>query len=42
MDQNELVMNCEELRQLAEDYPTEVGVIVEMLIDADEDLCEES
>ena len=42
MDQNELAMSCEELRELAADFPTEVGVIVEMLIDADEDLCEES
>jgi hypothetical protein len=45
MDHNELDMNCEELRELAADFPTEMGVIVEMLIaaiDAEEDLCQES
>ena len=42
MDHNELVLNCEELRELAADFPTETGVIVEMLIDAEEDLCQES
>ena len=33
---------CDELRELATDYPMEMGVIVEMLIDAEEDLCQES
>jgi hypothetical protein len=42
MDQNALEMNCEELRELAADFPTEMDVIVEMLIDAEEDLCQES
>jgi len=42
MDNEDLAMNCEELRQLAADYPTEMGIIVEMLIEAEEDLCAES
>ena len=42
MDNNELDMNCEELRELAADFPAEMDVIVEMLIDAEEDLCQES
>jgi len=42
MDNDALVMDCEELRELAADFPTEMGVIVEMLIDAEEDLCQES
>ena len=42
MDNNVLVMNCDELRELAADFPIEMGVIVEMLIDAEEDLCQES
>lgn len=41
MDNNALDMNCSELLELAEDYPTEMESIVEMLIDADEDLCEQ-
>ena len=42
MDNNLLSMGCGELRELATDYPMEMGVIVEMLIDAEEDLCQES
>jgi hypothetical protein len=42
MEHNALAMNCDELRELATDFPTEVGVIVEMLIEAEADLCEES
>jgi len=42
MEQNALAMNCEELRELAADFPTEMDVIIEMLIEAEEDLCEES
>ena len=42
MNDNALAMNCEELRELAADFPMETDVIVEMLIDAEEDLCEES
>jgi len=42
MNENALAMNCEELRELAADFPMETDVIVEMLIDAEEDLCEES
>ena len=42
MDNGLLDMNCDELRELAADFPAEVDVIIEMLIDADEDLCQES
>ena len=42
MDNNLLAMDCGELRELATDYPMEMDVIVEMLIDAEEDLCQES
>jgi len=42
MEHNEPEMSCEELRQLAADFPEEMDVIIEMLIDAEEDLCEES
>jgi hypothetical protein len=42
MDNNLLAMDCDELRELATDYPMEMDVIVEMLIDAEEDLCQES
>ena len=42
MEQNMLETNCEELRELATDFPNEMDVIVEMLIDAEEELCEEA
>jgi len=42
MDDNVLDMKCSELLELAEDFPMEMEAIVEMLIDAEEDLCEES
>ena len=42
MNNNLLTMNCDELRELAADFPMETDVIVEMLIDAEEDLCQES
>ena len=42
MEQNMLDTNCDELRELAADFPTEIDVIVELLIDAEEDLCQES
>lgn len=41
MDNNSLAMNCDELRELATDFPMEMGVIVEMLIDAEEELCQD-
>ena len=34
-------MNCDELRELATDFQMEMGVIVEMLIDAEEELCQD-
>jgi len=36
-----LTINCAELRALAEESPNEVEVIVEMMIEADEELCQE-
>jgi hypothetical protein len=42
MDNSALAMSCSELLELAEEYPMEMEGIFEMLIDADEDLCQES
>ena len=42
MDNSALAMSCSEFLELAEEFPTEMEGIVEMLIDAEEDLCEES
>ena len=42
MDNELLEMNCDELSELANDFPMELGVIVEMLYDAGEDVCQES
>jgi hypothetical protein len=36
-----LLFSCAELRELAETHPEEIEVIVEMLIEADEDLCQD-
>jgi hypothetical protein len=36
-----LLFSCAELRELAETNPEEIEVIVEMLIEADEDLCQD-
>jgi hypothetical protein len=37
-----LIVTCEELRELADNYPEEIEVIVEMLIESSEDLCVEA
>ena len=42
MDNSVLALSCSELLELSEEYPTEMESIIEMLIDADEDLCQES
>ncbi len=42
MNNSALDLSCSELLELTEEYPTEMEGIVEMLIDADEDLCLES
>jgi len=42
MNNNMLAISCDELRELAADFPMEMGIIVEMLIDAEEELCQES
>ena len=36
---NNLNIDCEEWREIACDYPTEMEVIVEMMIECDEELC---
>jgi hypothetical protein len=41
MNNENLILDCAELRQLAEENPAEIDVIVEMLIEADEELCVE-
>jgi hypothetical protein len=42
MENTALDMNCREFLELSEDYPTEMEAIVEMLIGAEEELCQES
>lgn len=39
MTPDALKISCEELRELAEIYPQETEIIVEMLIEAEEELC---
>ena len=36
---NILNVDCEEWREIASDYPVEMEVIVEMMIESDEELC---
>ncbi len=36
---NNLNIDCEEWREISSDYPTEMEVIVEMMIECDEELC---
>jgi hypothetical protein len=36
-----LTVNCEEWREIAESYPEEMEVIIEMMIEADEQICVE-
>lgn len=36
---NMLAVNCEEWREIAESYPEEMEVIIEMMIEADEQIC---
>ena len=38
---NLLEVNCEEWREIAELYPEEMEVIIEMMIEADEQICVE-
>lgn len=37
-----LTISCVELREIAEANPDEIEVIVEMMIEADEELCQEA
>jgi hypothetical protein len=41
MSTENLLIDCAELREMAEENPAAVEVIVEMLIEADEELCYE-
>jgi hypothetical protein len=36
---NILNVDCEEWREIASDYPAEMEVIIEMMIESDEELC---
>jgi len=36
-----LVISCEEWRELSEAYPVEMEVIMDMMIEAEADLCSE-
>jgi hypothetical protein len=37
-----LRIDCEELRELSEEFPAEMQVVTEMLTEAEEDLCEQA
>ena len=37
-----LLFTCEELREIAEINPIELEIIIEMMIEADADLCREA
>lgn len=41
MNSENLKLDCGEFRQLAEENPAEMAVIIEMLIEADEEVCVE-
>ncbi len=41
MNTDNLSVDCAELRELAEESPAEMEVIVEMMIEADEELCDD-
>ena len=41
MDESNLKVKCADLLAMAEDSPLEMEVIVDMLIEAEEELCEE-
>ncbi len=38
----DMMLDCTELRELAEEYPEEMAVIVEMMIEAEEEICDEA
>jgi hypothetical protein len=37
-----LRIDCEELRELSEEFPAEMQVVTEMLAEAEEELCEKA
>ena len=39
---DELMFTCEELRELADAFPDEIEIIVEMLIESETELCLEA
>ena len=40
MNEDQLKIECQELLLMAEENPAEIEVIIDMLIEADEELCE--
>jgi len=40
MHEDQLKIRCAELLQMAEENPAEMEIIIDMLIEADEELCE--
>ncbi len=41
MNEKNLKIECAELRELADENPAEMEVIVEMMIEAEEELCQD-
>jgi hypothetical protein len=39
---DELIFTCEELRELADAFPDEIEIIIEMLIESEAELCQEA
>ena len=39
---DELIFTCEEMRDLADAFPDEIEIIVEMLIESDAEICLEA
>ena len=39
---DELNFTCEELRELADAFPDQIEIIIEMLIESDAELCQEA
>ena len=39
---DKLTFTCEELRELADAFPDQIEIIIEMLIESDAEICEEA
>jgi len=37
-----LIFTCEELRELADAFPEQIEIIIEMLIESDAEVCQEA